>query len=145
MLQHFIRWEASKYQISENFTKRFGICQFSSFLVNFGCLFPKNDQKITKQKKAFFVAFSFVGKHLLTIFQKITSTVWILPNFFIFCQFWLFFWPRNAKKGRNRTIVFPQHLFLLGNIYIPNFRKFHQTVWILPIFLIFGQFGCFFG
>ena len=25
-------------------------------------------------------------------------------------------------------------IILLGSIYIPNFRKFNQTVWILPIF-----------
>ena len=27
-LQHFLCWEASTYQISENFIKRFGFCQF---------------------------------------------------------------------------------------------------------------------
>ena len=29
--------------------------------------------------------------------------------------------------------------------YVPNFRKFHQTIWILPIFFIFCQFWLFFG
>ena len=36
-LQHFFCWEASTNQISENFIKPFRFCQFSSFLVNFGC------------------------------------------------------------------------------------------------------------
>jgi len=30
--------------------------------------------------------------------------------------------------------------FLLGSIYLPNLKKCYQTVWILEIFFIFGQF-----
>ena len=42
-------------------------------------------------------------------------------------------------------IIFVQDFLLLGSIYIPKFRKFYQTVWILAIFFIFGQFLLFFG
>ena len=66
-------WEASTYQISENFIKRFRFCQFSSLLVNFGRFLTKKGQKMPKSG-------SVVNFHL--------------------------------PKG----------------IYIPNFRKFHQTV-----------------
>ena len=38
---------------SENFIKRFGFCQFSSFLVNFGCFLDKNGQKRPKPKQSF--------------------------------------------------------------------------------------------
>ena len=93
----FFCWEASTYQISEKFTKQFEFCQFSSFLVNFGC----------------------------------------------------FFWPKNANnKAKERPKsknCFLLNFLLLRIIYIQNFRKFHQTVWILPILLIYGQFWLFFG
>ena len=80
-------WEASTYQISENFFKRFGFWPFF-----FGCFLVKKRPKKAEIQKKFFMAFS-----------------------------------------------------LLRSIYIPNFRKFHQTVQILPIFFIFGQFWLFLG
>jgi len=33
------------------------------------------------------------------------------------------------------------NFLLLGSIYVPNYRKKIQTIWILPIFFIFGQFS----
>ena len=53
--------EASTYQVSGNFIKRFGYCQFHLFLVNFGCFLVKNGQKKPKSKKSFFVAFFLLG------------------------------------------------------------------------------------
>ena len=81
----FFCWEASTYQISENFIKQFGFWKFSLFLINFRCFLAKK-------------------------------------------------WP---KKVEIKKIIFLQHFLSLGSIYIPNFRKFHRTVWILPIFLFF--------
>ena len=46
-----------------------------------------------------------------------------------------------AKSKNN----FLQHFLLLRSIYLPNFRKFHQPVCILPIFFNFCQFWLFFG
>ena len=66
-------------------------------------------------------------------FRKFHQTVWILPIFFIFKQFWLFFGKESAKKGRNPKKLFCSIFFLLESIYISNFRKFHQTVLILAI------------
>ena len=66
-------WKASKYQISENFTKRFGFCQFSYFW------------------------------SILTVF-----------------------WLKNGQKRSKSKKRFLEHFVLLGSIYIPNFRKFHQ-------------------
>ena len=44
----------------------------------------------------------------------------------------------DAKKiARIGSVV---NFHLLKGIYIPNFRKFHQTVWILAIFFIFFPF-----
>ena len=101
---------------------------------------PKKKAKRGQNRKiVFFVEFSFVGKHLHTKFQKNYQTVWILPIFFNFCQFWLFLAKKAPKMPKSKN-CFLQHFLLLGSIYLPNFRKFHQTVLILPIFFIFGQF-----
>ena len=55
-------------------------------------------------------------------------------------------WPnKKAKKCQNRKIFFLKHFLMLESIYLLNFRKFYQTVWNLPIFLIFGKFWLFFG
>ena len=48
---------------------------FFHFLSIFNIFWPKKPQKMLKSKNSFFVAFSFVGKHLHTKFQKILSTV----------------------------------------------------------------------
>ena len=76
------------YQILENVIKRFGFCQFSSFLVNFGCFFTKKDQKMTKSKMIFFCIIFFVGRHLHTKFQKISSNGLDFANFL---HFWSIF------------------------------------------------------
>ena len=60
-------------------------------------------------------------------------------NFLHFGQFWLFL-AKKGQKGQNRKSGTVVNFHLLRGIYIPNFRKFHQTVWILPIFFIFGCF-----
>ena len=79
----------TKYQ---NFIKRFGYCQFSSFFVNFGCFLVKKRLKRPKSKKSFFVAFCFVEKHLHTKFQKISSNSLDFANF-------LHFWSILAVLG----------------------------------------------
>ena len=68
-----------------------------------------------------------------------------MPIFFIFIQFWLYFGQKKAKKCQNKKSGSVMNFHLLWSNYIPNFRKFHQTVWILPIFFIFSQFWLFFG
>ena len=85
----FFCWEASTYQISENFIKHFRFCQFSSFLFNFGCFLVKKRPKKAKIQTKFFVAFCFVEKHLHTNFQKILSNGLDFGNFsfFFFCCF----------------------------------------------------------
>ena len=83
------RFQSSKYQISENFTKRFGFSQFSLFLVNFGCFLVKKRPKNAEIQKKFFYSIFFVGKHLHTKFQKISSNGLDFGNFFLF--FLLFF------------------------------------------------------
>jgi hypothetical protein len=71
--------------------------------------------------------------------------VLILFNpFSIFSQFWLFL-ARKGKKCQNRKEKKLLNLLLLRSIYIPNFSKFYQAVWILEIFFIFGLFWLFFG
>ena len=77
-------------------------------------------------------------------FRKFHQTIWILAIFEIFVQLWLFFGQKSSKmtKSKNSFLV---NFLLLRSIYIPNFRKFHQPVWIYQIFFIFGQFWLFFG
>ena len=53
------RFQSSKYQISENFTKRFGFSQFSLFLVNFGCFLVKKRPKNAEIQKKFFCSIFF--------------------------------------------------------------------------------------
>ena len=95
-----------------------------------------------KSKNVFLVAFSFVGRHLHIKFQNILSNGLDFANFL---HFWSISAVFLAKKSQNRKIAFLLNFFLLGSIYIPNFRKLYQTVLILPIFFIFGQFWLFFG
>ena len=92
------RFQSSKYQISENFTKRFGFSQFSSFLVNFGCFLVKKRPKKAEIQKKFFCSIFFVGKHLHTKFQKISSNGLDFANFLHFCQFWPFFSQKRQKS-----------------------------------------------
>jgi hypothetical protein len=86
--------------ILENFIKRFGFCQFSSFLVNFGCFFG---QKKPKSKNSFFIEFYFVARHLHTKFQKILSNGLDSVNFL---HFWSILDVFLAKKCQIRKIVF---------------------------------------
>ena len=134
------RFQCRKYKISENFTKRFGFSLFSSFLVNFGCFLVKNRPKRPKSEKIVCVAFCFVEKHLNTKFQKISSNSLDFANFLHFCQFRPLL-VKKAKIGKNQKSGSLVNFHLLKGIYIPNFRKFHQTVWILPIFFFFAVFG----
>ena len=46
----FFCWEASIYQISENFIKWLGLCQFSSFLIKICCFLAKKKQKMQTSK-----------------------------------------------------------------------------------------------
>ena len=85
----FFYWEASKYQISKNFIKRFEFWQFSSFLVNFGWFF---DKKRPKSKNSFSIEFSYIGKHLHTKFQKISSNGLNFGNFLHFWSILAVFW-----------------------------------------------------
>jgi len=81
-----------------------------------------------------------LGSIYIPNFRKFYQTVWILPIFFIFGQFWLFFWPKNAKIEKQFFLEFS----FVRKYLRTNFRKFYQTVWILPIFFIFSQFWLFF-
>ena len=118
-----ICWEVSTYQISETFIKRFRFCQFYQFFVSFGYFLAKKAQKMLIWKNSFCNIF----------FCWEVSTYQISENFikqFDFANF-LHFWSILAilaKKGQNRKIVFLSNFLLLGSIYIPNFRKFYQTV-----------------
>ena len=56
-------------KFQENFIKRFGFCQFSSFLVNFGYFLAK---KSPKSKIGICGESSFTNRHMLTKFQKIS-------------------------------------------------------------------------
>jgi len=63
----------------------------------------KVNQKTAKKgrnPKKFFVAFFFVGKHLHTKFQKISSNGLVLANFLNFSQFWLFLVEKRPKKAK---------------------------------------------
>ena len=109
----FFCLEVSTYQISQNFIKWFEFCKFSSLMVNFGwflavfwvyfsCFLAVFWSKKPKSKNSFFVAFSFVRKHLLTKFQKISSNSLNFANFLhlwsILSVFWLFFGQKRAKS-----------------------------------------------
>ena len=74
---------------------------FLYFFVNLALFWPKKGQKMPKLKKVFFVEFSFIGKHLQTKFQKIPSNGLNFANFLHFCQFWLFFGHKKARKEKN--------------------------------------------
>ena len=100
---------------------------------------------MSKLRNGLFVAFSFVGKHLNTKFQKISSNSLDFANFLPFWSILSVFWLKNGKKGRNPKKVFLKYFVLLRSIYMQNFRKFYQTVWILAIFFIFGKFWLVFG
>ena len=96
----FLCWEASTYQISENFIKRFGFCQFSSFFVILAVFWLKNGQKRLKSKKSFFVAFFFVGKNLHTKFQKILSNSLDFANFLHFMSILAVFGHKGLKNAK---------------------------------------------
>ena len=119
--------------MSENFIKRFGFCQF--FFSFFGCFLVKKRPKKAEIQKSFFVAFFLLGSIYIPNFRKFHLTVWILPIFFLI--FLAVFWLKNGQKGWNPKKVFFVAFLLLGSIYIPDFRKFHQTVWILASFFFF--------
>ena len=111
-------------------------------MVNFSCFFGKNGQKRLKSKNNFFVAFSFVGKHLNTKFQKISPNGLGLANFHNFLSILaVFLVKKRPKRAKIQKKFF--YSILLRSIYKPDFRKFHQTVRILPIFFILVNFGCF--
>ena len=137
----FFCWEAFTYGISENFIKRFGFCQLSSFLVNFGCFFWP---KMPKSNNSFFVEFSFVWKHLHIKFQISLANGLDFVNYLHFCSILHFFYQKRPKNDKIEKKFFLQHFPLLGSIYLPNLRKSYQTVWILPIHFIFGQYWLFF-
>ena len=86
--------------------------------------------------------FLFLGSIYIPNFRKCYQTVWILPISSFLVNFCCFLAKKKGQRCQNRKIVFLKHFLLLGSIYIPNFRKF-QTVWILPIFFIFGKFWLF--
>ena len=65
-----------------------------------------------------------------------------LANFLYFWSILTVFWLKNGQKTPKYKKSFFIAFSLLGSIYIPNFRKFHQMVWILAIFLFF-YFCCF--
>jgi len=103
---------------------------------------PRKSNKCRNQKIVFYSIF----------FCWEASTYQISVKFiklFGFCQFFLFlvnfggFLPKKWNKSRNQKTIY-YSIFLLESIYIPNFRKIHQTVWILPIFFIFYQSWLFF-
>ena len=79
----FFCWEVSTYQISQNVIKRFGFCQFSSSLVNFGCFLPKKCQIRSISKDSFLLNFLLMGS-IYTKFQKILSNSLDFANFLPF-------------------------------------------------------------
>jgi hypothetical protein len=100
----FFCWEASTYQISENFIKRFGFCQFYSFLVNFGYFLVKKQPKKVEIPKKFIYSIFFWWE---------ASTYQISGNFikwFGFCQFFLFIFDwgvevsRSSRKNRSKNL-----------------------------------------
>ena len=100
---------------------------FFIFLNKFWLLFgQQKGQKMPKSKNSFFVEFSFLGSIYIPNFRKFYQTVWILPIFFIFGQFLMFFSQKKAKKGQNRKSDCGE--FSFTKRHLPNFRKFHQTV-----------------
>ena len=115
------------------------------FLFFFGCFLVKKRPKKAEIQKKKFCSLFFVGKHLHTKFQTTSSNGLDFASFLNFLSIlaviWLITTKKRPKSKKNDLVAF----FLLGSIYIPNFRKFHQTAWILPVFLIFGQFWLFFG
>ena len=84
---------------------------------------PKN----YKMEKIYLCSIFFCWEHLLTNFPKISSTVWVLPIFFILVNFGCFL-AKKGQKCQNRKLGYVVNFHLLRGIYIPNFRKFHQTV-----------------
>ena len=74
-----------------------------------------------------------------TKFQKISPNGLGLANFLYFLSILAVFWLKNGQKTPKYKKSFFIAFSLLGNIYIPNFKKFHQTVWILAI-LFFAVF-----
>ena len=109
-------------------------------MVNTDCFLPKKCRK-----NIFFVAFSFVGKHKHTKFQKISPNVLDFASFLHLSILAIFLLNNGQKKAEVQKKFFCSIFILIGSIYIPNFIKFHQVVWILQIFLIFGQLWLFFG
>ena len=138
-LSIFFCWEASniKYQISENFIKQFGFCQSFSFLVNFGCFLAKNGQKRLKLKNSFFVAFSFVGKHLNSKFLKIPPNGLGLANFLHFWSFLAVFWLKNGhKKPKSKKSFFVAFCFVEKHLY-SKFQKISSNCLDFANFLLF--------
>ena len=77
--------------------KQFGFCQFSLFWSILAVFWPKNGQKRLKSKNNFFAAFSVVGKHLHTKFQKKLLDSLDFANFLHFGQFLLLLGQKKAK------------------------------------------------
>ena len=101
----FFCWEeASTHQISESFTKRFGFCQFSSFLVNFGYFWLKNGQKRPKSKKSFFIEFPFCWEaSTYQISENFPKRFWF-SNFSSFLvDFGCFLAKRGKKKPKSKS------------------------------------------
>ena len=81
---------------------------------------------------------------LLVVSCHFYQIIWFfLPIFFTFDKFWQIFCQKMPKLKNSFFVAFS----FIGKhpIYIPNFRKFHQKVWILSIFFIFDQNLLFFG
>ena len=77
----FFCWDASTYQISENFIRRFGFCQISLFLVNFDYfLAKKKTKKDQNRKTVFLMKFLLLG----------SITYQISENFIEQFEFWQF-------------------------------------------------------
>ena len=139
----FFFWEASTYQISENFIEQFGFSHF--FLFFFLAVFwLKNGQKMPKSKKSFLYHF-FVGNHLHTKFQKILSNSLDFANFLHFWSILAVFWLKKGQKRPKSKKKFFVAFFCWEASTYQISEIFHQTVWILPIFFIFVSFGCFLG
>ena len=75
---------------------------------------PEKGQKKSQNREKKFAAFSLIGKHLHTKFQKISLNGLDFDNF-------LNFWPKNTKKekkGQNRKSGFEMNIYLLRIFFV---------------------------
>ena len=98
---------------------------FANFLNFFSILavfWPQKGQKRQKSKKKI-VAFSFVGKHLHTKFQKMSSKGLDFANFLHFWSILSVFWFKNGQKRPKSKKSFFVAFFFVGKHLHTKFQK----------------------